>query len=332
MRKKLTVIMLILTILMSFILTGCNSEPLLIVFLGDSIAEAIAGMSPLSERERYGYYGLIGARNEYEFKNRAVSGHQTKDLLALLKQEDKDARMMQTVVRNADIIHISILGNDLLLNDLGEIIYSVAKDDFSFLDSIIEESVENFAEIVRVLRGYNKDAVIMFQNVYNPVFLNCDLINEKTRENLDSIGVTESEYREYAGIILSKLNGIISDYLKEHPGEFYIIDSQAGFESVYQKDHEFGESLIFCDCIHPSNAGHAVLADLTQAKLEELGLADKKTALKNYKEIRKEQLKRLYNDSVNVKEVSRQIDKAKDCSEVTEIYFKAIADKKPAYC
>ena len=45
-----------------------------IVFLGDSIAEGIAGMRPVSERERDAYYGVLGIRNGYDFKNRAISG------------------------------------------------------------------------------------------------------------------------------------------------------------------------------------------------------------------------------------------------------------------
>ena len=34
-----------------------------IVFLGDSIAEALIGPSPVSERDNYGYYALVGRVN-----------------------------------------------------------------------------------------------------------------------------------------------------------------------------------------------------------------------------------------------------------------------------
>lgn len=83
--------------------------------------------------------------------------------------------------------------------------------------------------------------------------------------------------------------------------------------------------------MHPSSEGHAVLADLTQAKLEELGLANKKTALKNYREMRISQLERLYSDVVDVRSYKKQINKAKSCAEVSEIYYNAIAGKMPNY-
>ncbi|MGI6701194.1 MAG: SGNH/GDSL hydrolase family protein [Christensenellales bacterium] len=332
MKNKLIVATLTVIVVLSFILSGCNTQPLMIVYLGDSIAEAIAGMSPLSERQRYGYYSIIGIRNEYEFRNRAVSGHQTGDLLRIINQEDTDARMTRTLLKDADIIHISILGNDLLLNDIGRLILDIANDDYSLLNSVLDNARNNFSDIVGVLREYNPDAVIMFQKVYNPVFEVTTLIRPAVQEELALKGIEPSEYRELAGDVLDMLNGIIDDYLEDNPGAYYIIDAQAEFDRIYQEDTERGRALIFCDDIHPSNEGHAVIADLIQAKLEELNLADKKLAVNNYKKIRKEQLKRMFNDSVDVKAISRQIDDARSCGEITEIYFNAIEGKTPDYC
>lgn len=331
--KKLLLLMLILIFMASFMLTGCNKdEPLKIVFLGDSIAEALAGMTPISERDNYGYYSLIGRRNGYIFKNRAISGYKSQGLLDIIKQqEDTDARMLRTLLTTSDIIHISILGNDLLLSNLGEIIYSAAQNNFDKINGIIAEAEDNFAEIVSVLKGYNPDAVIMFQTVYNPVFTDSILITAETRVKLEALGIYETQHRELAGNILAMLNGVIHNYLAEHPGAFYIIDACAEFERIYQADPERGKALIFTDYVHPSSEGHAVMADLIQAKLEELKLASKKPAVKKYREIKIEQLERMYKDTVNVKAVKRQLKKADTCEEITEIYFRAIRDKMPAY-
>lgn len=327
--KKIIAILLItaFAISISFATVGCSKEPLLIVYLGDSIAEGIAGISPVSEREKNAYYGIVGIRNEYEFRNRSVSGHQTKDMLEIIKREDTDVKMIRTLLTSADIIHVSILGNDLLLEDLGQLIISVANDDYEFLDTILDNSSKNFTEIVKTLRGYNPKATLMFQTVYNPVFTDCDLISAATRIILDEMDISESEFRIYGAIILDKLNAIISDYLAANPGAYYIIDANAEFERIYQEDAERGERLVFVDCVHPSNEGHAVIADLIQTKLEELKLTNKKTAIKNYKELRKEQVQRLYGSSVNINAVKADIDNAKTCAEITSIYFEAIKDK-----
>ncbi len=331
--KKLIVFVLVAVFAISVgvVSVGCDKEPLLIVYLGDSIGEGIAGVSPVSERERYAYYGILGIRNEYEFRNRAVSGHQTTDLLEIIRREDTDVKMIRTLLTDADIIHVSILGNDLLLNDLGKLIVTVANNDYSALDAILDRSRANFAEIVTILRGYNPKATLMFQNVYNPVFLDCDLISAGVRATLDGMDISESEYRSYGGIILDRLNDIISDYLEQNPGAYYIIDARAEFERIYQEDPSRGERLVFVDSIHPSNEGHAVIADLIQTKLESLKLAKQKTAVKNYKELRKEQLQRLYGSSVDVGSVSAQIDSAKNCADITKIYFEAIQNHLPEY-
>lgn len=331
MRNKLIVSLLIICIMSTFLLTSCNTEPLLIVFLGDSIAEAIAGISPLTERDRYGYFGVLGIRNDYLYRNRAIGGHKTENLLELIQQEDKDSRMTQTLLKDADIIHISILGNDLLHNDLGELILSVVNEDYTMIENILETAADNFAQIASILKNYNDDAVIMFQSVYNPVFEYSTLVNANARAELAKLNINESEYRNIAVTIMDMLNGIILDYLEAHPNEFYFIDVYSEFEQIYQEDNERGKALIFNDDIHPSAEGHAVIADLIQAQLEELNLANKNAAIRKYREIRIEQLERMYSDSIDVKAISKQIKKAESCSEITKIYFDAIRDKTAKY-
>jgi lysophospholipase L1-like esterase len=332
MKKKLLILILILAIASSFLLTSCTTESKLIVFLGDSIAEGINGITPISERDNYAYYAVIGKNNDYIYKNRAVGGYTTSDLLELIQTEDEDARMTQTLLKDADILHISILGNDLLGNDLGQLMISASNDDFDFINSFMEESSNNFAEIISILKSYNEDATIIVQNIYNPVFEYSTLINSTARAGLAAIGIEESDYREIAGTVLQLLNNIISDYLDENPGAFYIIDTYSVFEEVYEADSEQGKDLIFTDNIHPSDEGHAIMADLTQDLLENLGLADADSALKNYKSLRKEQLEEMYSDTVDVKTVSKAITKADSCAEITEIYFDAIRDITPVYC
>ncbi len=332
--KKIIVLMLCIVALSSsiFLLASCNEKQLLIVYLGDSIAEALAGPSPLSERERYGYYGMLGIRNNYIYRNRAVSGSRTFDLLAYVKCEDEDAKITQTLLKQADIIHISILGNDLLFADIGELLTTALENDFSGIDALVAIAANAVGETIATLRTYNPNATLIFQNVYNPIHPASMLLVDEIKDKMDAAGIPVEEYREKGEIILSRLNNVLVDYSTAHPGEIYIADAHKEFNRIFDQSSEKGIKLQCSDGVHPSSYGHAVLADLTQGILEELGLAKKSAALKNYKKLRLEQLERMYSSTtVNIKETKANIRKAKSCSEVTEAYFDATLGVVPKY-
>lgn len=315
-----------------FFFGGCNSKPLLIVYLGDSIAEALAGPSPLSEREKYGYYGVIGICNNYIYRNRAISGSRSIDMLEYIKQEDEDAKVTRSLLKEADIIHISILGNDLLLSNLGDIMRAALEGDYTEADNIIAQSRVAVAEIIAVLRSYNKHAAIIFQNVYNPIKPGSLMLDKEMDEAIAERNMSPEEFKGYGEIVLDRLNGILVDYADEHPGEIHIIDTKTKFNEITEQNSERGERLIGSDGIHPSSYGHAVVSDLAQTLLEELGLANKKQALKKYKELRLEQLVRMYADTtVDVAATKKAIKSANNCEDVTNIYFDAIADVIPNY-
>lgn len=333
MRKKLLILVLVSVFLLSFLLTGCanNKEKLHIIFLGDSIGEGIAGMRPVSERERDAYYGVIGVRNGYDFKNRAISGSRSRDLLAYIQEEDNGIRMTQSLIRTADIVHVSILGNDLLLSDIGRLITSVANDDYTHINSIVEAAESNIAQIVEIIKEYNPDALFIIQTVYNPITENNTLITPSSRTALAELGIYPDQYRALAGDIVMMVNDVVHNYLAAHPGTFYIADGYAEFERIYQENPVRGKALIFVDDAHPSSEGHGVMADINQTILEQTGYANAKSALKNYKEMRIAQLERLYSETVDVKAMTKRINKAKSCAEITEMYYSAIADKMPDY-
>ena len=74
-RKILPYLLILLSVALCAALFACGNkteEPAVpvtaeeqktILFLGDSIGEALAGPTPLTEREAYGYYGIIGNVN-----------------------------------------------------------------------------------------------------------------------------------------------------------------------------------------------------------------------------------------------------------------------------
>ena len=219
MKKKivgiLLTVVLVAVLVLSLVACGENNntpEPeYTIVYVGDSIAEALIGPSPLGERENYGYHALVGRVNGFKYYNHSVSGHLTsggmmgddKDgLLEMLKRDDENAVQMKTHLQEADMIHISILGNNMLQYNLGLLMYEVADPQFEanyaegttlinaledgsrdnpmYRDSLDDEdeevefrfpsSYQNICDIVTRLKELNPTAKIVFQKVYNPFF------------------------------------------------------------------------------------------------------------------------------------------------------------------
>ena len=343
MKKKIiaSVLCVVLLACCAAALAACNNdgetaEKTEIVYLGDSIAEGILGASPLGLRHEYAYANVLGRRNDFEYYNHSVSGHLTKDLLALLNNNlgYDGARGLILHVQEADIIHVSILGNDLLQDmSMNDVVLEAAQGLYTIIDGIAETAYENITGIVARIRELNPDATLIFQNVYNPLSENSTLVDEEMRATLAAEHDTYPEdFRQLGAGILDRLNGVLDRYLAEHPGAFIIADAQAEFDRIFAEDYERGKDLIYPDYIHPSNEGHAVLADLTQGILEANGLADASAALAEYKTMRKNVLDNYFDGIVtDVDGDKAAIDAAPDCAAVTEAFFDATRGLTPDY-
>ena len=366
MKRKvlLTLLVLVMTACCVATLVACNDDPVPpdkkeIVYLGDSIAEGILGASPLGLRQEYAYANVLGRRNDYVYYNHSVSGHLTKDLLAILQNElDYDgARALLLHVSEADVIHISILGNDVLQDrkdgafesdpvTMHNIILEAAKGEYTSIDRVLNGytagdvttvgSVENIKGIVDALKRLNPDALIIFQSVYNPIMdVDTPLIKQETRDALteEEFEITLDSLHRLGDLLIERLNSALATVLEAEGYEdsFVIADGHAAFNEVYNADRSRAERLIYPDGIHPSNEGHAVLADLTQGILEEKGLAKASSALAGYKVMRKNVLADYFAEQTDVAAVSAEIDAAATCAEVTEIFFDATQGLKADY-
>ena len=367
MKKKVIAALLVIALLACCVaaLAACNKNEgerkTEIVYLGDSIAEGILGASPLGLRHEYAYANVIGRRNDLTYYNHSVSGHLTKDLRAILENEDLDydrARGLLLHVSEADIIHISILGNDVLQDRMDgafetepvtmhNIILEAAEDEYTSIDRVLNGdtvggvttagSVENIKAIVDALRRLNPDALIIFQSVYNPIMdVDTPLIKQATRDALEAAGfeITLDSLHRLGDLLIERLNSALDAVLAMdgYADAFVIADGHAAFNAVYAADPSRAKDLIYPDGIHPSNEGHAVLADLTQGILEERGLADKDSALQVYKTMRKDLLTDYFaGTSVDTAAASAAIDGAADCAAVTEAFFDATRGVTPDY-
>lgn len=138
MKKLLTsLVIVVLVALCAFTFAACddNGEKLNIVFLGDSIAEALIGASPVSERDNYGYYAIVGRTNNFNYYNHSMSGHLTsgnmadksgEGLLEVISRKDEKATLIRTHIVEADVIHISVLGNNVLQYSLASLMLEMA--------------------------------------------------------------------------------------------------------------------------------------------------------------------------------------------------------------
>lgn len=343
MRRKFIAAVLVIVMLACCVavLAACNDDKAVekteIVYLGDSIAEGILGASPLGLRHEYAYANVLGRRNDLTYYNHSVSGHLTKDLRAILENEDLDydmARGLLLHVSEADIIHVSILGNDLLQSmNMNAVVLEAAQDKYDIINGIAATASENIAAIVDRLKELNPDALIIFQNVYNPLSEKSTLVDEPTRATLSAeYGIEEGDLRDLGSGILDRLNGVLDNYLKDHPDAFVIADARSEFDRIFEEDYERGKGLIYPDYIHPSNEGHAVLADLTQGILEERGLVDGKKAIAEYKTMRKNVLTNYFAESgADIAAATAAIDAAADCAAVTKAFFAATKGFTPAY-
>lgn len=348
-----------------------------IVYLGDSIAEGILGASPLPLRHEYAYGNVIGRRNDYSYANHSVSGHLTGDMLELISNEVgyDGARMLVSNIVTADIVHISIIGNDVL-QDRKDV--SLDNDKYPLKDSdgelikymtmhqvVCEAMVDgeygtleralygedgnsgsygNIVKIVERLIELNPDAVIIFQKVYNPIFsVDTPLVKSWTRNAIQSHGmeITLESLHALGDNLIGKMNAVIQRVIDEFntartdadKWKLESVDALKAFNDVYETDGaKRAWNLIYPDGIHPSNEGHAVLADLTQAKLEELGLADKDSALANYKQMRIDFINNNFAGKIsNAEQVKANINAATSCAEVTKVFFQATNGITPDY-
>lgn len=432
MKKVLTVfIAVILVALTAFWCVACDEKngdasegKLNIVFLGDSIAEALIGASPVSERDNYGYYALVGRTNGYNYYNHSMSGHLTsgnmankagEGLLEVISRETEKATLIRTHIAEADVIHISVLGNNILQYSLGSLMLEMADrlaniapgspeswyqscfdreedeqtkialkeyyaDDKSLFDYLhdggtldnVRPSIwsgdgetisfgdrfdgknpytidpkfnfpptyQNIVDIVAKLRELNPDAKIIFQKVYNPVYEGTTLITKWEYQALAEKGYdTIAKVRELAGYLLGYLNGMLDEYNEKNPDNtVYTLDIYKAFDDVTKSDvkdgvvdlsaNSLGRSLIYQDFTHPSNFGHAVIAEQTQKMLEEMGIASA-DALEKYKEIKCDQLDRIYSgvEGFDIQAAKAAVNSATTYSATTRAYF----DKTDGY-
>ena len=210
-------------------------ENLQYLILGDSIGYGAGVLNP----DEACFGRIVANTNGYAYQNYAVCGHRTENLLKMLQREQ-----VAQAVKDADIISISIGGNDFLTdNAAGLVLDAVLRKDYTRMDSIAAQLRINFAEIIETILALNPDVTILMQTLYNP---------------------GKSFYRAPYQEAADRINNTIRDYLADHPGAYTIVDVATAFGD--------DPSYIAQDVTHPSAKGNEKIATLILETLHDLGL------------------------------------------------------------
>lgn len=243
-------ISLMLAVVMAFSVcvgAAAAKEPLNYVAVGDSIAFG-AGVY---NSEEACYAKIVADTNGYNYKNDSVSGFKSAQLLEFLKTNDETIED----IANADILTLSIGGNDFIQEKLPILIFkALVLDDYSMFDEITEVFSGNFEKIIARIKEINPDCTILVQNIYNPRY----------------------DYaREVYAYGLGLVNDVFKNYLENNPGAYQLIDVCSAFDGR--------QDLIANDEVHPSADGNIVIATLILKKLAELGLGTETEPVINVK-------------------------------------------------
>lgn len=239
MKKALSVFLSVLMILSCFAVSVSAEETVDYLVLGDSIAYGSGLTNPVDA-----VYGkIVSDTHGFNYTNYSVPGHTTGNLLKRLENE-----AVLTAVKEAEIISISIGGNNFLLSNLiGLMFDALVKSDYSEMDAIAEGFYKEFSQIMDIINENNPDAVVLMQTLYNP---------------------QSGTIRDVYGEGQKRLNEMVHKYNDEHPGEIIIVEVGAAL----------GDDMdcFAADDIHPSAKGNVLIAVEILRTLDSIGIAEYK--------------------------------------------------------
>ena len=235
--KKIISIILTLCFILALCPAVFAEETLNYVVLGDSIA---AGTGVLNGKQAC-YGKIVADTNGYNYVNYGVNGYRSIDLI------DRVLTNEQAIndIKNADIVSISIGGNDFLQQNLPKLIYLAAQGDYHHLDNIEANLYDNLDVIITTIRSLAPDCVILMQTLYNT--------------HISLMG-------EIYDLAIPRVNNVVYSYLENNPGVYEVIDAATAFDGHPE--------YVAVDTIHPTAVGNVAMAEIILEKLNDLGLGD----------------------------------------------------------
>lgn len=218
-----------------------------ITVLGDSIASGY-GLDDVYDS----YATLIAKEKYYNVSNCAVAGHTSSDLLWVVCHDE----ITRQDLKDSELVIISIGGNDII-----ELLQNA--DAMTLRDILINSSqsqaVINTAQTIQEkllyscmeIRLLNPDAPIILQTQYNPLYAHADY----------------AQLAPYADKLAPVFTQIISSISAQLP-DIYSADIYTAFDNYYKENQSY--DIIQQDGIHPSEKGHALIAQVIIQVMEHL--------------------------------------------------------------
>lgn len=206
-----------------------------IVAAGDSLTQGVGDST-----ESGGYLPYLSNRLEDEktirnanVENFGVRGNRADQLLARLH-----SKQLQTSLREADLILITIGGNDLM-KVVKENFSSLGVEQFRFEQQVFKKRLE---EIFKTIRDQNPSAPIVLIGLYNPF------------------------YNWFADV--EEMNQIVDEWNGQSQ-TIVLNDGNAYFVDIHDIFLNNEENLLFTDYFHPNDRGYELIANRVFEILED---------------------------------------------------------------
>lgn len=235
MKRFISLLLAVLIFATCFSVTCFADNNLKYVVIGDSIARGAGVLNP--DEACYGL--MVANTNGYDYANYGVDALTSEKLLKRL--DDKE---VLDDIREADIISLSIGGNDFLTSNIISLFIAAEfTKNYEDFYELRDKFYENFGLIITKIRNENPDVVLLVQTIYN--------MRRDFLKGTNQIGT-------------DLLNECYNRYLDENPGAYILVD--VGTELSGRDD------CLALDTIHPNGTGNIVIARHILQALKDEGL------------------------------------------------------------
>lgn len=252
--KRIVCVLLCLAMLASLCLLPAGAEapqesadaPVLLL-MGDSIPDAYG----IRNRDEACYGRIVADTDHFIYRNIGITATDSGelidliDLYALWDKERNGWRNVTDYIAEADIICLSVGGNDFFDREdtVKLLVGALFGVNRKTLDAIAAQYYENLCGLLDRIDAINPDAVVIVQTLYSVWYGFGAIANRACSK---------------------RVNAMIEKYDREHPGRIHICDIAS---AMHGKPRNLAD-----DCVHPNAQGNVAIARILLQKLFDLGL------------------------------------------------------------
>lgn len=230
------------------------------VAIGDSLTEGVG-----DQTKQGGFVPLVAndLREDYQLKtveteNYGVNGERSDQILKRVKEKET----IQTNIKTADIITLTVGGNDLM---------KVIQNNFFGLTTRsfkkpLKNYQENVTELFAEIRELNPNAPIYVLGIYNPFYLNFPEITDMQTIVDNWNQGTEAMVKETDHCYFIPINDLLYQGLDQKVG---VAEEQTNTtDSMAESLNDIKNNVLYEeDHFHPNNLGYQLMANAVKEKL-----------------------------------------------------------------